>query len=142
MDQKQIDEFLKAELSDWLEYAEAVFKKSLIKKGLVDTQELLNSIHAEMTKPIENNQGVATMLFVDYGRIVDILGYRKTALSAKVGTKGVGVRTKRGVKVKNKKWYSRTKQGVILNLVERLVTSEAEIVAKEIARSIEQQKSP
>lgn len=137
---EQIDAFLKAELADWLKYAETTLKNRLRKQNLVETNNLVSSIKAHLSKPVKDNSATATIDFAEYGRILDILGYRRIEKSKAIATRG-GIKTKSKVKTKNKKWYSRTKQGVILNLVERLVTTEAEAIAKGLADSIEQ-KSP
>lgn len=137
---EQIDAFLKAELADWMKYAETVLKGRLRKQNLVDTNNLIASIKAHLSKPVKDNSATATIDFAEYGRILDILGYRRIEKGRAIATRG-GIKTKSKVKTKNKKWYSRTKQGIILNLVERLVTTEAEAIAKGIAESIEQ-KSP
>lgn len=131
LSQAEIDAFLRAELADWLKYAEATLKARLKKQDLIDTQNLVDSIRAYASKPIANNSGTLTIDFAQYGRILDIIGSRRTVKP--VAAKKKAVSSKGRVKVKNKKWYARNKQGIILNLIERLVTTEAEVIAKGLA---------
>lgn len=82
--QEQVKEFVKKELIDFNGYALEVLKTSLRQRGLVVTEELLNSLFARlMADSADKYLGGTVLGFNDVGRYLDMKFFRQKPLPQK-----------------------------------------------------------
>ncbi len=125
----QINEFTRKVLLEWAKRLEKVLKASLSKNNLVDTQNLIDSIRAELTGSADKPR--VTLSFATYGRVLEIVG-AKTGGNFK--TPGFSKKqTPNNARPKltkaRSRWYTRKRAGMVHQLTELLVTDYATVIA-------------
>lgn len=134
----QINEFTRQTLLEWAKRLEKVLKASLSKNNLNDTQNLVNSIRAELMGS-DDKQGVK-LSFATYGRVLEVIGAKNGSNFKSNGlTKKQKQANGRPKLTKSRsRWYTRKRSGMILQLTELLVTDYAAVIAASAKQTIVQ----
>lgn len=123
-DQNKID-FIQHELTMW---GKAVFErleKQLQKLNINVTQELLHSLSYKVIAATAAHNGIFSLTFKEYGRMVD-MGVGRGRKIESIKSNGQLLKNKGR---KAKKWYSKTTYGMINGLIDRITWNYQEQVA-------------